>query len=231
MSVYDQHIFEIPIVWEDAHTLVVDKPSGMLVHPAGKPGQANLQDYFNTANDPGEPIRVTHRLDRPTSGLVLLAKSLPATQYYGRLFTSQRIKKTYLAEVIGHFPECLEGTCELGLTDDTESAVPIKRRTTASGGESAVTRIRRIKVGASNSLLQLSPHTGRRHQLRVHLSSLGYPIKNDPLYHLGDAYYLNLIHTTLITPPMHLHAHQLTFTPFKWDKEQQITSPLPDYFG
>ncbi|MCI5072157.1 RluA family pseudouridine synthase [bacterium] len=222
------HTFNhVDTLYQDQNILVVDKPSGMLVHPAGKPGQDNLVDFFKKQLDDPE-IRPVHRLDRLTSGAVILAKNIETARFYGKVFSTARLEKIYLAQLKGLLEQD-KGTLDNFLADDLESTVKIKRKV-AQEGQNAVTHFETVKTDAPYSYVKLYPKTGRRHQLRVHMAHLGCPIVGDPIYDLGDDFYLSLIESTEPSPPMHLHAWQIT-VPVP-DKSENMTfqSPYPSFW-
>lgn len=222
------HTFNhVDILYQDKNILVVDKPSGMLVHPAGKPGQDNLVEFFqDQLKDP--EIRPVHRLDRLTSGLVILAKNIETARFYGKVFSSASLEKVYLAQLNGQLLKN-EGVLDNYLADDETSLVKIKRKV-AIHGQNAYTRFETVKTDPKYSYVKLYPKTGRRHQLRVHMAHLGCPIVGDPIYDLGDDFYLSLMTSTEPSPPMHLHAWQMT-TPVP-DRQKNITfqSPYPSFW-
>jgi RluA family pseudouridine synthase len=216
---------QIAILYEDADIIVVNKPSGLLVHPSGKPGQPNVVEHLQLLkNDP--ELRLVHRLDRLTSGVLLLARSAHMAKRYGELFATGSLRKTYLAEVRGEFLQA-SGTINQQLGPDEASEVKIRRKIVEIG-ESAETKFRCLEATSDRSLLLLFPHTGRRHQLRVHMAAMGHAIINDPIYDLGDAYYLALRYSEIIAAPMHLHAWKLEITSHT-GAVQLFEAPLPPF--
>lgn len=218
---------QITTLYEDADILVVNKPSGLLVHASGKPGQPTVVDYLQESRKDPE-LRPVHRLDRLTSGVLLLARSAAMARMYGEIFASGILRKTYLAEVRGEFLQA-SGTMDQPLGPDDSSEVKIKRKT-VDVGERAVTEFRCLKATPSSSIVILWPQTGRRHQLRVHMAALKHPIVNDPIYDLGDDYYLALRYSEIISPPMHLHAWKLEMT-LPTGVVQSFAAPLPFFVG
>ena len=215
------------VLYEDQEILVVNKPAGMLVHASGKPGQINLVDHPRQVKDDPE-LRPVHRLDRQTSGVLLLARSAAAARLYGKLFAAGIPRKTYLAEVRGKFNQA-SGLIDKALGKDEASEVAVRRRT-VDQGERAVTRFQLLQVHDHSSFVLLWPQTGRRHQLRVHMADLNHPIINDPIYDLGDTYYLALRYSEIIAAPMHLHAAQLEIT-LTDGRTQNFSAPLPSYLN
>lgn len=168
------------ILHEDAESLVIDKPEGLPVdHPraGGESLEARLDELrlgFARA-----PVPV-HRLDRDTSGCLLLARNPKALRRFAAAFEERRVSKSYLAIVEGETPEEGEIALPLGKTSSAEQGwriVPMAK------GKPALTRWRRVATAGGHSLLLLTPETGRTHQLRVHLASgLDRPIVGDAVY-------------------------------------------------
>ncbi|CAN6625422.1 bifunctional protein Rib2p [Trichomonascus vanleenenianus] len=168
---------EVKIVHEDDELVVIDKPSGMPVHPTGR-------YRFNTAvmilkHERGLHVHPCNRLDRLTSGLMFMAKNPKGAEKMGQQLRSREVRKEYIARVIGEFPAAEEIVCEEPLlTVDPKVAL---NRVHAEGKE-AKTAFQRISYDGQTSVVKCKPFTGRTHQIRVHLQYLGYPIANDPIY-------------------------------------------------
>jgi tRNA pseudouridine32 synthase / 23S rRNA pseudouridine746 synthase len=186
------------VLYRDALMLIVDKPAGLAVHPGPK-GGPNLEDLLDGLRF-GLPRRpeLAHRLDRDTSGCLVLGRHHRALRRLGGLFAAGRVEKTYWAVVEGAPPE------EAGRID-----LPLGRRNKERGwwmkvdpdGQPSITDYRVLGRGGGFTLLELRPRTGRTHQLRVHLAALGCPVRGDPIYgraRAGDA-----------GPPLHLHARAI----------------------
>lgn len=208
----------LEVIYETNDFIIVNKPSGLLTHPTStSKAEMTLNDlvlnYYYSQNIPALPHPVI-RLDRHTSGLVLYAKKKEIQSF----FQKHPMTKTYLALVKGNFPST---TIQIGAPIQRKSASIIEREIGVQG-QSAGTQIKKIKNSNHFSLVECRLHTGRTHQIRVHLAALGFPICGDSLY--GEADFL--------TPKYGLHAWKLSFSfPAKSELSFSVTSPIPEYFG
>jgi 23S rRNA pseudouridine1911/1915/1917 synthase len=172
---------ELPILYEDDDLLVVDKPAGLTVHSgSGTAGQATAADFArsHTTDDDAERPGIVHRLDRDTSGLLIIAKTPDAKAYLQQQFQAHHVKKTYLLLVIGRLkPD--EAVIRLPLSRHPLSGL---RQTVTASGREAITRYRTLATYPGYSLVEATPETGRTHQLRVHFAALGHPIVGDTKY-------------------------------------------------
>jgi 23S rRNA pseudouridine1911/1915/1917 synthase len=174
---------EIPVsvVFEDGYLLVVDKPSGLVVHPgAGNPSgtlvNALLGRGIAGGEDPSRP-GVVHRLDRDTSGLMVFAKGEPAYSRLAEMMSGRGVGRVYRAVVVG------EGLPEAGTVDSPVGRDPENPTLMAAGiGRPAVTHFEVLREAARYAMLKVWLETGRTHQIRVHLSAIGHPVYADPLY-------------------------------------------------
>jgi 23S rRNA pseudouridine1911/1915/1917 synthase len=195
----------LDIVFEDDHLLVVNKPSGMLTHPAGKQITGTLVNALlhhcnQQLSDANGPIRpgIVHRLDRDTSGLMVVAKTNHAhralqAQFQPDEVTGQRqIKRTYVAITHG-IPSAEVGTIEAPLGRNPKKRDAQMVRAIAQGGRHAVTHWRVLETGRDKfAKVEFTLETGRTHQIRVHCQHKGFPIVGDPLYGTGVEKQLNL---------------------------------------
>lgn len=166
----------------DDEVVVIDKPSGLLSVPGKTP---DLDDCVEARAKKWLPsAHIVHRLDMDTSGLIILARSKRGQRDLSGQFERREIDKTYMAIVWGA-PEAEEGVIDLPLIADWPRR-PLQKVCHQSG-KRAVTRWRVLRRDARTSLMRLKPETGRSHQLRVHMLSLGCPILGDPFYAEGEA--------------------------------------------
>ena len=177
------------VVFEDDHLIVVDKPAGMVVHPAaGNPDgtlvNALLHHCKGQLSGIGGVARpgIVHRIDKDTSGLLVVAKSDKAHEGLSKQFKDHSIHRHYLAVCAGH-PNPADGTIEgrIGRSDANRKKMAVIPDT-SSRGKHAVTHYKQLKRLKSSSLIECRLETGRTHQVRVHCASIGHPLLGDPLY-------------------------------------------------
>jgi 23S rRNA pseudouridine1911/1915/1917 synthase len=204
------------IVFEDEHLLVVDKPAGLVVHPAagnrdGTLVNALLHHCGGSLSGIGGVARpgIVHRIDKDTSGLLVVAKTDVAHEGLAKQFAAHRVERRYLAIVSG-IPKRAEGTIDAALA---RSATNRKKIAIVQGsrGKRAVTHWRRIDVLRDAALVECRLETGRTHQVRVHMASIGHPLVGDPVYGRTGKTHRKLLKEL----PFHrqaLHAAELGFT-------------------
>ncbi|MEY2547322.1 MAG: rRNA synthase [Verrucomicrobiota bacterium] len=230
---------EFKIIDETNDYAVVDKPPFLLAHPT-KPTQQTtlwkqLRDLFAFEIANGGQVSIVNRLDRETSGLVLVAKNSATARRFGLAMQEQRIAKEYLAIVWG-WPEWETTTVDAPLDrqgKDRHSAIWLKQ-TIHPNGAAAVTEFsveqrftRSTTAGAKFALVRAKPETGRTHQIRVHLSSLGHAIVGDKIYGPNEQLYLEFIETgwttaldrQLLLPRHALHSAKLAIDDLEWTSE------------
>ena len=225
--------FDIPVVYEDEWILVIDKPAGIQVHPSGNGEEKILTDWLK-ANRPGiltvggdiSRPGIVHRLDRDTSGLLVIAKTDESFAALKELFHERLVQKTYQAVIYGNLPDT-EGTVSLPLArkKDSLKRVPVRNNTSYTGKiRNAVTDYRVIHSYPQFDSVEAYPRTGRTHQIRAHFAALRHPVVGDTLYMSKDEKNLSLEH-----PTRHLlHATRLSFDLF--GMHHDFESPLPQDF-
>jgi 23S rRNA pseudouridine1911/1915/1917 synthase len=209
------------IIHEDAELLVINKPAGLVCHPTKGDAWSSLISRVRLHLGPDARPHLVNRLDRETSGLVLVAKSETAALELRRIWESRQVQKEYWALVHGHVA-VERGTIDAPLGRDGESKIAIKDRVCAEGAAARTDFAveRRFPRDAANfTWLKVTPHTGRKHQIRIHLAHLGHPIVGDKLYGGDEDLYLALVEDRLtpeqrkrlILPHHALHARELKF--------------------
>ena len=202
----------LAVLYQDDWLLVALKPSGLLSQPGRGP---DLQDSLITRMCSLEPgLQLVHRLDRDTSGLILLARGQDSLRRLGELFSRRLVSKLYEAEVEG----CLEGSGRI-----QNRLARLQRNPPRYGshpnGRPALTLWRTRSVLQTSTQLWMRPITGRSHQLRVHLSELGHPILGDPIYGLNSV------------APLRLHARALSLPHPFTGQRLRVCSPGADWIS
>lgn len=211
---------DLSILYEDEDILVINKPADMPVHPS-------IGNYDNTlANgtawyfkEKGQAFvyRCINRLDRDTTGALILAKNPYSAAVLSAQMKQRKIRRTYLAIVQGITPECGTIDAPIGRVKDST----IERQVDPVNGEYAVTHYERLAVCHSYSLIELHLETGRTHQIRVHMKYIGHPLPGDFLYNPDYR----------IIKRQQLHSFQLEFTHPVTEKAMCITAPVPRDFA
>ena len=217
----------LEIVYEDNALIVVNKPAGMVIHPA--PGHrrgtlvnallAHCPELAAAGEDAGDARPgIVHRLDRDTSGLILTAKNEQIRRALQRQFKSHQVLKVYLALLDGRL-QAARGRIEAPLGRDPHHR---QRMAVVPGGREAVTEYRLLAVyaGGGYSLVEAEPKTGRTHQIRVHFASIGHPVVGDPVY--------GRRRTRLPLARQFLHAQRVGFTHPLTGQPLEFEAPLPD---
>jgi len=212
------------VIFEDAHVLALNKPAG-LSSQGGRIAAHTLDDLLAAfAKSSGNRPRLIHRLDRDTSGVILTARTQPGAAFLGKAMMARRIRKTYLAIVAPGAPDPRGGVIETPLRRELIGREAYMRVAGAADPEAqaATTRYRTLAANAEAALVELSPRTGRMHQLRVHLASIGRPIAGDARY--GGA----LVLAGASVPRLMLHAAALVFPHPAGGGETRVEAPTPD---
>lgn len=208
---------DLPVLYEDDECVVINKPVGVLSHGKGIFNQeATVASWVRkrlTGDMAGERAGIVHRLDRATSGVMICAKTPEALSWLQKQFSQRKTKKTYFAVVLGHMPH------DHAVIDMPIERNPKRPQTYRAGanGKSALTEYRVAGQNDAYSLLELRPQTGRTHQLRVHLSTVGHPILGDMLYGGKQA------------DRLYLHAEKLEIT-LPNRTRRVFVAPVPDAF-
>jgi 23S rRNA pseudouridine1911/1915/1917 synthase len=224
----------LTILYEDSSIIVIDKPPGMVVHPAygnlsGTLVNALLYHCKDLAGINGV-LRpgIVHRLDKDTSGVMVVAKDDEAFQHLTKQFKNRTVKKVYSAIVYGKFSQ------DEGLIDSAIGRHPSERKrmsTRTKRGREAITRWKKVEEFDGCTLLEIFPQTGRTHQIRVHFSSIGHPLLGDRLY--GRKGRPGTIHDPVFKECVKkmdrqaLHAQRLEFTHPRTGESVQFISPIP----
>jgi 23S rRNA pseudouridine1911/1915/1917 synthase len=218
-SVLAPEQMDLRIAYEDEHLVVVDKPAGLVVHPA--PGHATgtlvhgLLAYDVAGGDEERP-GIVHRLDRDTSGLMVVARSEEAHRRLESLVRKRELERHYLALVVGR-PRSRAGRIEAPIGRDRRD--PMRHSLDSNTPREAVTHFEVVELFPRHALLDVRLETGRTHQIRVHLNAVGLPVAGDPVY--GRPHELGL-------ERQFLHAARLAFTHPFTDERVEVESPLPE---
>jgi 23S rRNA pseudouridine1911/1915/1917 synthase len=208
----------VPVLYEDEWLLVVDKPAGMAVHPSrGHASGTLVHALLGHGLAGGEEFRpgVVHRLDKDTSGLLVVAKSVEAHRRLVAMMRGRAVDRRYLALVHGNFATD-GGTIEAPIGRD-----PVRRKTMAVGGmaaREARTHFRVLEQLGDFTLVEVRLETGRTHQIRVHFLAIGHPVAGDHTYARRDVLGLGR---------QFLHSHRLSFAHPMTDRELEFEAPLP----
>jgi 23S rRNA pseudouridine1911/1915/1917 synthase len=206
----------VPVLFEDEFLLVVEKPAGLVVHPgAGNPSgtlvNALLERGISGGEDPDRP-GIVHRLDRDTSGLMVVAKGEPAYSKLVEMMAGRRVRRGYRAVVVG------EGLPETGTVDSPVGRDPDNPTLMTAGvGRPAVTHFEVLREAGGHAMLRVQLETGRTHQIRVHLAAIGHPVYADPLYG-----------TALPGRRLWLHAERLSFEHPVTGEHLSFESSIPE---
>ncbi len=214
-----------PILFEDDDLIVLDKPAGMVVHPGAGNQEHTLVNallsHCTTLSGIGGKERpgIVHRLDKETSGCMVVAKNDVAHRELSKQFTARTMKKIYLALVAGRLKK------QAGTIDAPIARHPVHRQrmsvSRTSRGRSAMTEYRVVRAGTEMTLVECALHSGRTHQIRVHLHHLGNPVLGDKLYAAKTAKHY---------PRQMLHAWRLGFTHPRSGEWRDFEAPLPQDF-
>ena len=216
----------LSVIYEDEDVLVIDKPSGLVTHPSPGHSSGTLVNallarggadaYGSVAGD--ERPGIVHRLDRDTSGLIVIARNDRAQTALMAQLKARRVKKTYLALVHGSVPAEI-GRIEAPIGRDPRQ---YSRMAVIASGRTAITGYRVRERFPGWTLLEVDLHTGRTHQIRVHLASIGHPVAGDPIYATGEAR-----RGPRGLDRLFLHSWRIEFASPSADKLIRAEAPLP----
>ncbi len=217
----------LEVLLEDDWLMAVNKPSGMAVHPGSGIAGGTVVDYVRAYLGPQAErndfiASPAHRLDRETSGVLLVAKRRPAMVHFTEVFTEGKAKKRYWTLVKGRMPRS-SGTVDLPLSERQQTALSKSRRGT--NFQEAVTHWRTLNQGAECALLECRIETGRTHQIRRHLEAIGHPVAGDRRY--GDFAFNRVLRARWGLKRLFLHAEQIEFPHPRDKKWVKVAAPLP----
>jgi 23S rRNA pseudouridine1911/1915/1917 synthase len=209
---------DLRIAYEDEHLLVVDKPAGVVVHPA--PGHASatlVHGLLEHGAEGGQEDRpgIVHRLDRDTSGLLVVARSGEAYERLKRQVAERELERTYLALVRGR-PRSRRGRIEAPIGRDRRD--PMRHSLDTDSPREAITHFEVERLFDHHALLRVRLETGRTHQIRVHLAAIDLPVAGDAVYGVPEPG----------LPRQFLHAAELAFPHPMGGERVEATSPLPE---
>ena len=215
----------IDILYQDADVVIVNKPCGMVVHPAAGNEDGTLVNallyHVKDLSGIGGEMRpgIVHRLDKDTSGLILIAKNDRAHAILSEQFKERSMEKHYRAVAFGGFKE------ESGLIDAPIARHPVDRKKMAivPDGKPSQTEWKVLERVKGATYLDVHLLTGRTHQIRVHMHSIGHPLLGDPIYAPN-------VKTSVHIPRLMLHAYSLAFTHPTSGERMEFSAPLPDQF-
>ena len=237
---YEPKKLDFEVLYEDEHVLAIDKPAGVAVIPGAGTLEATLINglLWHVQHESPSPCRrvyVIHRLDKNTTGVLLVGKDVETARHLSACFEERRVAKHYLAVVRGEMPPG-EGEVDLPIAS---SATRGRMRVRGGEGRPAQSRYRVVECFRGYTLVDVQPHTGRQHQVRVHLASLGHPLAVDPLYGGADAVHLSEIKPGYrrkadrpeapLMARLTLHAHRVEVT-LADGSPLAVEAPLPADF-
>ncbi len=227
---------DIPVLFEDDEILIVNKPPGMLVHANDPWGKRDLIQQLRRQRD-SRSLYLVHRIDRETSGIVLIARSRAIASRLAEAFVGRKVEKEYRALVFGEVIDDA-GVIDLPICEDDKSVLRIKMmagKGPDANGASSVTEYEVIKRFPGFTLVKVRPKTGRKHQIRVHFSAIGHPLVGDKIYK-DERLFIKFIaegfseelERELLLPRQALHASMLSFKHPVTGHDIKVEASLPE---
>ena len=217
-SKFKKENIPLDIVYEDKDLVIINKPSGMVVHPASGNYENTLVNaliYRYNLDDTNVRSGIAHRIDKDTSGLVIVAKNDKTLELLTDMFKNKEIKKTYVAIVDGVINN-KSGTINAPITRDVKDR---KKMMVGKDGKNSITHFYVIKTFKNNTYISLNLETGRTHQIRVHMAYIGHPVTNDKVYGKENTSFGQYLHASKLEV-----IHPIT------KKELIVEAPLPEEF-
>ncbi len=220
----------VPVLSDFGGFLAVDKPAGLPVHPTGRYYKHTVTTIMREQF--GEKLVVAHRLDRETSGVLLLCRDKQVERVIKGMFQDRRVHKQYLAVVRGRLSE--PGRIDFPLATKADSRIAVKMHV-VEGGAPASTNYRPLAVWQDTTLVEVEPLTGRQHQIRAHMAAIGHPVIGDKMYGVEEDAFFEFITSgmterlerLLLLSRQALHAHRLRMPHPVTGREMEIAAPLP----
>jgi 23S rRNA pseudouridine1911/1915/1917 synthase len=206
------------VVYSDEALAVIEKPAGLVVHPAPSHKGETLVDQLSGILEGGDPDRpgIVHRLDKDTSGLLVVARSEEAQRALAAQVAAREVERVYLALARGHI-ESRTGTIDAPIGRERRSRT--RMAVSGAGAREARTHFTVLELLPADSYVEARLETGRTHQIRAHFAAIGHPLVGDPTYGAGEAYGLER---------QFLHAHRLAFAHPLSGERLEFTSELPE---
>jgi 23S rRNA pseudouridine1911/1915/1917 synthase len=230
-----QNLFEV--IYEDGELLVINKPAGLVCHPTKADEYSSLISRVRLYLGKEAHPQLVNRLDRETSGITIVAKTVLAARQLRKIWESREVEKEYVAIVHGAV-QLEHGRIDAPLGKDESSKVAVKDRVRPDGAQALTEywvqkRYQRTGYSSGFSLLRVRLHTGRKHQIRIHLAHIGHPIVGDKLYGGDEDLYLALVEDRLtheqrlrlILPNQALHANRVRFN---WNGRETFFEAPPE---